>query len=182
MNDELRAELEAMRREDEEIRQEAWPIMQKHGLESPEYVEVRDRGRVIDARNVARLREIVEEHGWPRLSEVGETAAGGAFLILQHADVEVQKEYLPLAQAAVAAGEMRPADLALLEDRILLHEGKPQKYGSQFTRDAEGKPSLWPIEDEEHVDERRVDVGLQPLADYLERVGLGHLRGDAKGA
>ena len=176
MNEDLKAELEAMREEDQAIRKEAWPIIQEHGTESPAYIEIRDRGRAIDARNLARLIEVIETHGWPGQSLVGEEAAGGAFLILQHADVDVQKKYLPLAREAAAAGEMRPADLALLEDRILLHDGKPQRYGSQFVRDAEGNAELWPIEDESHVDERRASVGLQPLADYLERVGLGHLR------
>ena len=112
---------------------------------------------------------------------VGEMAAGGAFLLLQHADLETQKKYLPLLREATAAGEAKSADLPLLEDRVRMLDGEKQLYGSQLMRGEDGKPALWPIEDEEHVDERRAQVGLEPIADYLKRFGLGDQREDTAG-
>mgnify|MGYP001560728744 CR=1 FL=1 len=55
------------------------------------------------------------------------------------------------------------ADVAYLEDRILVNEGKPQLYGTQFL---EGAPR--PIKDPDHVDERRKSVGLESLAEGIK--------------
>jgi hypothetical protein len=40
----------------------------------------------VGARNLARLKEIVEQHGWPTISLVGVDGAAAAFLLAQHAD------------------------------------------------------------------------------------------------
>jgi hypothetical protein len=50
-----------------------------------------------------------------------------------------------------------------------MQQGKPQIYGTQFTSAADGKLVLHPIEDAEHVDERRRAVGLPSMAEQ-ERV------------
>jgi hypothetical protein len=55
----------------------------------------------------------------------------------------------------------------LLEDRILLREGKKQIYGSQVRRNEAGEWEAHSLEDPERVDERRASVGLPPLAQYL---------------
>ena len=77
-----------------------------------------------------------------------------------------------MLRAATEAGEATRTDLPLLEDRVRMLDGEQQLYGSQLTRGEDGKPMLWPIEDEAHVDERRAGVGLEPLADTLKRFGL----------
>jgi hypothetical protein len=66
------------------------------------------------------------------------------------------------------------ADAATLEDRVLVGEGKPQIYGTQvhFGPETGGRWELYPIVDEEHVDERRTRIGLPPMADYLKLFGL----------
>ncbi len=87
-----------------------------------------------DSARTARLQEIVATwNGWPGKSLVGEDGAGAAFLILQHSPShEFQKQMLPLLREAARRGEAAPQDVALLTDRLLIHEGKPQRYGSQF--------------------------------------------------
>ena len=85
-------------------------------------------------KNLIRLKEIISEHGWPGQSMVGREAAIAAFLILQHASYETQVEYLPLVQAAVEVGELEGQWLAMLRDRILVSEGKPQISVLNFTR------------------------------------------------
>ena len=73
-----------------------------------------------------------------------------------------------MMRAAVAKGDAEPADLALLEDRVALGEGKRQIYGSQIGRDPDtGEFYVSPLEDPDHVDERRRAVGLEPIADYV---------------
>ena len=63
--------------------------------------------------------------------------------------------------------EIRSSDVAYLTDRVLLAEGKKQVYGTQFTL-TNGKCQPRPLEDEAHVDQRRQEVGLPPLAAYLK--------------
>jgi len=172
MNHKLRDELEHLRDADQKLRVEAMAIAGKHGRDSPEYQTFREKGLEQEKGHIARLVEIVEKYGWPGTSLVGEKAASGAFLVLQHADVELQKRFLPLMRASTEAEDIPSEWLPLLEDRVLLYEGKKQIYGTQITRSPAGTPELWPIADEEHLDERRARVGLEPIADYLKRFGL----------
>jgi hypothetical protein len=72
-------------------------------------------------------------------------------------------------------GASAMAELALLEDRVRVAEGRPQVYGSQMrSAPAGGPPALEPIADEACVDRRRASVGLEPLADYLRRFGVAY--------
>jgi hypothetical protein len=54
----------------------------------------------IDAANMKRLAEIIDAYGWPGLRFAG-AASQTAFLVLQHADHDSQRKYLPLLRAAV---------------------------------------------------------------------------------
>ena len=123
--------------------------------------------KALDARHTVRLKEIVAAHGWPGASLVGEKAAHAAWLLVQHADADpkFQRRCLELMQG-LPAGEVSPKDVAYLTDRVLLAEGKPQRYGTQFLKDATGKWVPKPLEDPDHVDERRKSVGLGSIADY----------------
>lgn len=128
-----------------------------------------------DQKNMERLAEIVDKYGWPGATLFGLAAAQSAFLVLQHGDKEHQEKYLPLFREAVLNNEAASSDLALLEDRVRVRNGRPQIYGSQLNGAA--RPELFPIEDEVNVDKRRESVGLEPLAEYLRRFGIEyHLR------
>lgn len=120
----------------------------------------------IDRRNTKRMREIVAEIGWLTRSKVGDPAEHAAWLLVQHADEDrsFQRACLDLISKESAA-EVCPSHGAYLEDRLRVAEGKPQRYGTQF-RD----PGPAPIEDPEHLDERRGSVGLEPFAVYRERM------------
>jgi hypothetical protein len=125
----------------------------------------------IDVENTQRMKEIVEHMGWPTRSKVGSHASQMAWLLVQHADHDraFQQTCLALMKAQ-AAGEVSPANIAYLEDRVRVAEGRPQIYGTQFYVDEAGNVGPRPIEDPDHVDERRQAVGLQPLTDYAREV------------
>ncbi|HEX8423999.1 MAG TPA: DUF6624 domain-containing protein [Pyrinomonadaceae bacterium] len=141
---------------------------------SAEFIAAVKNQDEIDARNMARLEEIIKQNGWPGKSLVGAEAGQAAFLILQHGDLARQEKYLPVLKAAAKKGDARAADVAMLEDRVLVRRGKKQIYGTQVHSGTEtgGKLVLAPIEDEEHVDERRKAVGLMPLGEYLKHFGI----------
>lgn len=132
----------------------------------------------IDVANMRRLAEVIDTYGWPGLRFAG-AASQTAFLVLQHADHASQRKYLPAMRDAVQRNDALAGHLAMLEDRVRLADGKPQLYGSQLKSDPLG---FEPIEDEEHVDERRRSIGLEPLADYAKNFGLTYTRKQGGGA
>ena len=73
-----------------------------------------------------------------------------------------------LLELAVSQGKADVISLAYLTDRVRLSEGKPQGYGSQGQPDSNGVLIPSPIEDKEHVDERRNAIGLEPIAEYFK--------------
>lgn len=122
-----------------------------------------------DRERAERLREIIAQHGWPTPDMVGEDGSSAAWLIAQHADfdLEFQRAVLDLLRPAVAAGDADPSELALLEDRVAVNSGQPQTYGSQIRCvDGQAVPAT-PIAEQAQVDDRRGQVGLEPIADYL---------------
>lgn len=160
MDEELRAELLARRDEDQRVRQISWPRGQNR--EIPD--EIREMMRV-DEANTAWLAELTARRGWPGQTLVGKDGAHAAWLLAQQADPESQQAFLDLLRAAVAAGEASVRDLAYLEDRVRMHAGQPQLYGTQFKHDAEDL-RVWTVEDPENLDQRRASIGLGPFADY----------------
>jgi hypothetical protein len=93
-------------------------------------------------------------------------------MVLQHAigSPKVMRRGLGRLRAAERRGEVDPAAVAMLEDRILVLEGKPQQYGTQVDWDDDGGLNPSPIANPEDVDERCRAVGLGPLAEDLERI------------
>jgi hypothetical protein len=69
----------------------------------------------------------------------------------------------------VQEGDVAPADMAYLKDRLLIMEGKPQIYGTQF-HIIDGVPEPFPIVDPDHVDEHRAQIGLEPFAEYEAQI------------
>ena len=124
----------------------------------------------VDGENARRMTEILDEYGWPGWSLVGEDGALAAWVLIQHADLrlDLQNRGLELLEAAVAADDASPGDLAYLVDRVRVAEGRPQVYGTQIgAADENGNPTpRTPIEDPENVDARRAAVGLGTLAEY----------------
>jgi hypothetical protein len=176
--EDLRTELLEMGRRDQEVRERPQPP-----LNSPDIQPLIEEMTKIDQANFRRLEEIINEFGWPGKHLVGEQASTAAWLILQHADLEQQKRYLPALRSAVAKGEARASNLAMMEDRILVGEGKNQLYGTQIVSDTDGKPILHPVDDPANIDARRKAVGLRPIDEYLNygeaelgvKIGRGNL-------
>jgi len=115
--------------------------------------------------DAVRLKAIVKQYGWPGNDLVGQDGSLAATVILLNADLAFKREMLPVVQAAHRAGKTDGSNYAFLVDDIRVAEGKPQVYG---TRSKQGS-GTYPIEDEANVDKRRVEVGLPPLSEELEK-------------
>ncbi|MCD9030278.1 hypothetical protein LDO32_00820 [Luteimonas sp. Y-2-2-4F] len=122
----------------------------------------------VDRDNTAWLRRRLAGVGWPGAARVGQDGTRAAWLLVQHADADpaFQREALAAMERAAPADRPDPAHLAMLTDRVLLAEGRPQRYGSQFETGEDGAMRLRPVEDEAGLDARRREVGLPPMADY----------------
>jgi Family of unknown function (DUF6624) len=146
------------------------------GSTTAEQTEASAEAWAIDADNAAWLKAVIDTRGWPLRSQVGDKGALAAWLLAQHADHDVpfQRRCLVLLQQAVAAGEADPVHLAHLTDRVLRAEGRPQRYGTQFWHGPDGRGHLTaqPTEDPTRLDERRLTVGLEPLAEYERRMKM----------
>ena len=154
----LRRELLLRREQDQAMRgvpsSEAWAMDDEYGKE-------------VDADNLRRLKHIVRQDGFPTARMVGYDGLEAAWLLVQHADADpaFQAEMLTEVRRSVNARELDVQLYALLTDRVLLAQGKKQRYGTQLAISDQG---LTPrrLEDPDHVDERRRAMGLIPLADY----------------
>lgn len=155
----LRQELLEMVKEDQAARKEF--------LKAPSDAAIRRKLADIDHKNTARMKEIIDKHGWPGKDLVGDEGAHSAWLLIQHADRDraFQKRCLTLLEQAVKARQASGVDLAYLTDRVLVGENKKQMFGTQF-REKDGKMEPYPIADEVNVDQRRKEVGLPSLAEY----------------
>lgn len=159
MNEVLSRELVAMADEDFAVRDElvADGSLAIHGYHP--------RMEAVHKKNAARLAAIIEQDGWPIVSLVGEKGAWAAWLIAQHdiGEPAFMRQSLSLLKQAAANGETLLWQVAMLEDRIRMFEGKPQLYGTQFEPNAQGEFVPYLIEDSEGVNARRLAVGLNTL-------------------
>ncbi|MBX2876330.1 MAG: hypothetical protein KTR30_29690 [Saprospiraceae bacterium] len=100
-------------------------------------------------------------------------AAKAAFMVVQHNHNIYQKRYIETFRAAAEAGLLAKSSLAMMEDRILTHEGEPQLYGTQVRRsENEEEWQLFELADPERVDQRRANMGLGPLKEYLQNFSV----------
>ncbi|MBL7986617.1 MAG: hypothetical protein JNJ94_00955 [Chlorobi bacterium] len=128
--------------------------------------------KALHQHNSARLQEIIAQHGWPGRSLVGEDGTEAAWIVLQHSisNPEFMQEGLQLITDAAKSGEIAWNLVATTEDRVLMLHGEPQRYGTQHDWDSEGNLSPIPILNPETVDQRRAEIGLEPLAVQTERL------------
>jgi len=127
----------------------------------------------LDRDLAARLSAILDRFGLPTRSMVGAAGSDAAFLVVQH-NHSLQKRVLGLARRA-PAGEVSPQALAMLEDRVLVHEGRRQRFGTQFTIQADGRMRFAETEEPSGLAARRTAAGLPPLSQYtclMEEAGM----------
>lgn len=149
-------ELNSMRDRDQKLRLE----------DNPDFKAIER----IDKKHTKRLKEIIEKIGWPNKTKVGEQASKNAWLLAQHADLdlEFQEKCLELMMKELE-GEVRKRDIAYLTDRIFVAKGLPQRYGTQFYKNEDTqKYSLQDVEDPENIEKRREEMGLESIRENVK--------------
>jgi hypothetical protein len=126
-----------------------------------------------DSINLIKVMKILEEKGWVGKDVVGAEANKTIFLVIQHSPLKYQQKYLPMMREAVKKGNANRINLAYLEDRIALREGRHQIYGSQTAKNKiTNKWHVSPLIDPDNVDKRRAEVGLGPMAEYAAKMNI----------
>ena len=144
------------------------------GLTKEEYTgDHRALQAVIDSSNMAFVENYFITNGYPGKSVVGEESSLAAWYVLQHNPDKIAT-YLPLIKKAAADGEISMRSAAMMEDRYLMNEGKPQVYGTQgMYYDDERGSFIWPIENPETVNERRMKAGYDQTIEAYSKVLFG---------
>ena len=167
-NDSLRRVLLALERQDQEPRRD-------FGTRANDSTYVRQL-IALDQQTSAAVKDILDRFGLPTRSMVGAAGASAVFMVVQHS-ASLQERVLDLAKRA-PPGEVPPAPLAMLEDRVLTKAGKPQVYGSQFTVTPEGRARFAVIADPGGLAARRERAGLPPFDVYICLIEESGLRVD----
>ena len=175
----LIAILDTIFTDDQTSRDQLNTIAEKYGWESKEVDSMvndkafKEKIRKTDSINTVRITSIIDNYGWLGADVVGDLGNSTFFAVIQHSDLKTQEKYLPIMREAVKNGKARADQLALLEDRVALKEGRKQIYGSQLAMDPITKKTyVCPLEDPGNVDARRAKVGLPPMQEYLEPAGI----------
>jgi hypothetical protein len=163
----LQKELLAIFDDDQNIRNQYLTLAKKVGFKNPKVDSISKIMRHTDSVDLIKVKRILDEKGWVGKDKVGE-ANTTLFLVIQHSDLKTQESYLPMMRDAVKKRHASANELALLEDRVSLRQGKKQVYGSQIYRNEKtNKYYVAPLDDPDNVDKRREKVGLGPMADYV---------------
>jgi hypothetical protein len=159
--------------EDQLCQQQYVKIATKYGRQSEELKSFSTLMKDKYSLNQIIVNKILDERGWLGEEIIGHYGNMALFLVIQHSNLETQEKYLSMIREAVKKGSADPANLALLEDRVALRQGKKQIYGTQLAYDeTTGESYVQPLEDPDNVDNRRAAIGLEKLQDYLSGVGM----------
>lgn len=124
----------------------------------------------IDRANQQSLLAMVPPEGWFLRSQYGDEAASAAFHIVQHGDQALWRRFLPALEPLVATGEVEGEAYAKMYDRLAISEGRPQRYGTQFTC-VGTQWTLAPLESETQVGALRAEMSFTlPLSVYVEHM------------
>ena len=121
----------------------------------------------VDHENLEIIISFIEKCGIPTLNEINDTEMSAIWLTLQHASPRYQKLYIPELEEAAKRGDIEWAVISLMKDRSLMHEGKPQIYGSQIRNGL-----LYELFEPKYVNQRRTEIGMEPIEEYLKRFGI----------
>ena len=162
---------------------ELFSLASPEGLEAPATSPVYHPSSLQFLENIHRrksdaLKEIVLTQGWPDNKSYDGHAEAAAFMIVQHADYDLEFQELCHAHmlAGLKKGKNSVGFLAFLTDRILCNKGKHQRFGTQIREVTNGCFVPKPIEDPEKIDVLRRDVGLtESLSEYFLRINAGDL-------
>ncbi len=99
-----------------------------------------------------------------------EASRAAALILIHSPDHKFQRALLPKLQELADQNKILGTDVALLVDKLLVADGKPQRFGTQFHREGD-KLVMYPVEDPENLEQRRAQYLLPPMKAYRKTLG-----------
>jgi len=162
----MQTELKKMYDEDQQIRKQAAAL----GVDIKKDTALMIKMVRFDSASTSHLKDLLGSTPWFTKESVGKEGLEAAFILVQHSpDHDFQKRCLPHIEAQAKSGDLSMQDYAMLLDRTLTDDNKPQVYGTQI-QIVNGEWVPYPIEDSANVDKRRKEIGLFPMETYLELI------------
>jgi hypothetical protein len=156
----LKTELEAMFRADQDIRLG----LDWEKADSPDSLVRRSAWIPVeaqDARHYARVLEIIKEHGVPSVHQVGLTGNKMIFFAFIHAgSPELITPWVLKLHASVEKGESPPTWYAYVIDRVMVHTTKVTMFGTTGYTDRSDGVTYMNTVLPEHTDLLRETMGL----------------------
>lgn len=137
---------------------------------------------VNDSENLAVVARIIRTSDayYPGKSLVGEPTHLVALSVFLHANQE--QKYYPRVNQAFTMGELPQYAVAMMEDHILAEKGRPQNYGSHYTRVKMRDSTtnkivtryyISPVKSPEHINEMRKSKGFETtIEEYARQLGV----------
>ena len=168
VNVKLANKMDSLFKEDQEYRLKVVKLI-KEGASKESLDSIKAIIKEKDHSNLTFVIQLIDKYGWLTPQDIGTQGVQTLFLIIQHADLRTQKKYYPLILKAEKEGNILSSNVAILEDRMAVREGKPQTYGSQGYYDASQKKTfVYPLVDSKNLDRLRKSRGLEPMKDYIK--------------
>lgn len=128
-----------------------------------------------DSTNLLKTQQIIHQYGWPLIRDIGKDGQNNLWLLVQHADEHIpfQARALSLMEKFRGTDQINNENLAFLYDRVQCNLNHRQYYGTQVVWGENGTASGFrKIREEDKVDERRKQMGMQPLSIYSLTYGF----------
>ena len=123
-----------------------------------------------DAKNIKVVDKILKS-GLPQ--GLSEESYKTIWIVIDHAPLEKQEQYLPLVEQMVTEGYVGVDEYAILYDRVAMGQNRHQRYGSQLVQFGNAdnlQLYVWPIENVEELDSLRNTVGMSSFNKYLKDI------------
>lgn len=181
----LKDELTTIRERNQRYRMHMDSVARKEGWQSDAVAELYEKQRELDSVNLAAIDGIITRFGYPSKARVGGLSTV-PFEVLRHCDEPVKADYLDLVVGAGQSGDIPMNLVAVFEDRVLVSQKQPQRYGTQIwiefvedrkTGERYDSVYLWPVRNPGSVEARRAAAGLDSLTDQLRHYGIDPSKG-----
>jgi hypothetical protein len=124
-----------------------------------------DNIQEVDKVNRDTIVSLLDKCMWPKSKEDIESI----WYVIQHSGTGKMSYYYPKFKEMVRLDLLEDSLMAKMEDRMLMFNGYPQIYGTQFT----GEPRTFhEIKDIHNVNERRRKVGLCSIEQKAKSAGI----------
>jgi hypothetical protein len=167
----LLQEVDSLKNEDQRWRTASTELENKGAIDSVKLKKIWSKVAIADSLNYISVKRIWEQFCYPNSDLLGKEGSHNFWLLMQHQDKhpDFQEEVLSGMKLEVERGKSFPSDYAYLTDRVKVNRHQLQIYGSQMTLNADHTSyAPKPLVEPEAVNERRMNMGLPSIEEYIE--------------